>query len=76
MNDSDPKSKNGNDLVPYSPYKEWKFLYFEPGRSGLEDYNGYRGLCRYCRLCQSCKLPKPEAGVWRCADYLAGPMRT
>jgi len=78
MSDIDRKSKNGNGLIPYSKFREWKFLYFEPGRTGLEDGNGYylhRGLCKYCVLWQTCSQPKPEGGVWRCEHYVAGPMR-
>lgn len=74
MRGFDQKSKNENGLVPYSKFREWKFLYFEPGRPGLEDGNGHlgyhRGLCKYCGLWKTCTQLKPEGGVWRCRDYV------
>lgn len=75
MSETDQKKTEKDDLVPYSPYREWKFLYFEPGRPGLEESNGFRGLCKYCQLWRRCDRLRPEGGVWRCPDYIAGPMR-
>lgn len=74
MSDIDKKSKNGNELIPFYTLREWKFLYFEPGRPGLEDGNGHmvyhRGLCKYCGLWQTCTESKPESGVWRCSHFV------
>lgn len=76
MSDRDEKSKNGDDLTPLSKFREWKFLYFEPGRPGLEDGTGCLGLCKYCGILETCTLSKPESGVWRCSHYVPGTMRT
>jgi len=61
--------KNGEGLKPFSISKEWKLLYFQHGRSGLEDGPTYKGLCTYCELQSLCSLPKPETGIWRCEHY-------
>lgn len=58
-------------LTPISTTKEWKLLYFEHGRPGLEEDRAVKGLCRYCELREICAIPKPESGVWRCAYYKA-----
>lgn len=65
------RTKNGKDITTVSPQKEWKLLYFEHGRPGLEEGSKYRGICRYCEIREICNLPKPEAGVWRCEHYIA-----
>ena len=64
-----PIKKQG--LTPISTTKEWKLLYFQHGRPGLEESSEVKGLCRYCELREICSLPKPETGVWRCQYYKA-----
>ncbi|MBN1222891.1 MAG: Glu/Leu/Phe/Val dehydrogenase [Candidatus Aminicenantes bacterium] len=57
-----------NKIVPVSKQKEWKFLYYEPGRPGLEEER-IKGLCKYCKLSDTCLLPRPKGGVWHCDQY-------
>ncbi len=65
------RSKDGNEITPISPSREWKLLYYEHGRPGLEEDSKIKGLCMYCELFDICSLPKPETGVWRCQYYHA-----
>ncbi len=71
MRDSDSKEKKVKGLTPVSISKEWKLLYFEHGRPGLESISEHKGLCRHCVFRETCTLPKPAGGVWRCKDYRA-----
>ena len=32
-------------------------------------YAQYKGLCMNCAKRDSCTFPKPEGGVWHCAEY-------
>lgn len=75
MKEMAEKSKNGHDLTPLSKYREWKVFYYQPGRPGLENGNYHLGLCKFCRLNRTCPQPRPEAGVWRCSDYVPLPTR-
>ncbi len=72
----------GRPPTPLVKAREWKTLYWQPGKPGLEDrITGeealpevaakYAGLCRHCVLVETCDLPKPEEGVWHCKDYRA-----
>ena len=53
-----------------SPMRYWKLLY-SPLTSGphsrfsLEE----KDLCASCRDSARCTHPRPESGVWHCADY-------
>lgn len=68
-NDRDKKDRGG--LKPISTTKDWKLLYFEHGRPGLEESREFKGLCNYCEISEICVLPRPETGVWRCEYYRA-----
>ncbi len=37
--------------------------------AGFEDYGGRAGLCVNCAERQTCSYPRPEGGVWHCAEY-------
>jgi len=64
--------KDLSGLKHISTTKEWKLLYFEHGRPGLEEeVKKFKGLCSYCELSEICSLPKPVTGVWRCKYYKA-----
>lgn len=76
MKEKDRKRRNKEEITLVSPYREWKFLYYEHGRPGLEDGSEYKGICRYCGLRETCTIPKPEGGVWRCKDYIAMTKKT
>jgi len=66
------RSRNGRGgLTPISATKDWKMLYFQHGRPGLEEGRESKGLCMYCELREMCSLPKPKSGVWRCGYYKA-----
>ena len=65
------KQENGLDLKPLSTSKEWKLLYYQHGRPGLEEGRKFKGLCNQCDLKSLCGLPKPEIGVWRCEHFRA-----
>ena len=73
MKGNDRKIKNKTGLTPISKTKEWKLLYFEHGRPGLEEEEviKLKGLCGYCELSEICSLSKPVTGVWRCKYYKA-----
>jgi glutamate dehydrogenase (NAD(P)+) len=68
-NDRSKKDKAG--LTPIATTKEWKLLYFQHGRPGLEEGSEFIGLCKYCELRDICSISKPESGVWRCEYYKA-----
>ena len=34
------------------------------------NYAQYKGLCMNCAKRESCTFPKPEGGVWHCAEYI------
>jgi len=36
------------------------------------DANPYEDLCSSCQERDECDRPRPEGGVWRCADYRQG----
>jgi glutamate dehydrogenase (NAD(P)+) len=76
MKQADLKTKLYEDAVPVNKSKEWKLLYHQPGRPGLEDGIRFKGLCQYCELKDMCPLPKPESGIWRCTYYRAIKKRT
>lgn len=66
------KKQNASDgLKPIATTKDWKLLYFQHGRPGLEEGSPYKGLCRYCELRDICSIVKPETGIWRCEYYQA-----
>jgi glutamate dehydrogenase (NAD(P)+) len=65
------KQENGQGLKPLSTSKEWKLLYYQHGRPGLEEGRKFKGLCNQCDLQDICGLPKPEIGVWRCEHFRA-----
>jgi len=67
----DRKRRDNGEITPVSKSREWKLLYYEPGRPGLEEGSEYRGLCGHCALRETCALPRPEGGVWRCENYIA-----
>lgn len=67
----DRKRRDNGEITPVSKSREWKLLYYEPGRPGLEEGSEYRGLCGHCELRKTCALPRPEGGVWRCENYMA-----
>ncbi len=67
----DTKQKNSDGLKPIVTTKEWKLLYFQHGRPGLEEGSPYKGLCRYCEIRDICSIVKPESGIWRCEYYQA-----
>ncbi len=67
----DTKQKKFDGLKPIATTKEWKLLYFQHGRPGLEEGSPYKGLCRYCEIRDICSIVKPESGIWRCEYYQA-----
>ena len=69
MRKTDRKDLKG--LKPIATTKDWKLLYFQHGRPGLEEGSEFRGLCKHCTLQNICALPKPEIGIWRCEHYQA-----
>jgi len=69
MKDSDSKVIKVERITPVSRSREWKTLYFEHGRPGLERIGELKGLCKHCVLRETCALPKPAGGVWHCKDY-------
>ena len=71
MKNSKEKVKNLDDITPLETRKEWKLLYYQPGRPGLEEGYKLAGICRDCELKDMCSLPKPAGGVWRCNYYKA-----
>ncbi|MFA9454515.1 MAG: Glu/Leu/Phe/Val dehydrogenase, partial [Candidatus Aminicenantaceae bacterium] len=71
MTHSDQKSDNRVSVEPVDTRKEWKLLYHQHGRPGLEEGSRFKGLCRFCELNDMCPLPKSEGGIWRCTYYRA-----
>jgi glutamate dehydrogenase (NAD(P)+) len=71
MKKKDRSKKDSEGLTPIATTKEWKLLYFQHGRPGLEESSEFIGLCRYCELRDICSISKPQGGVWRCAYYKA-----
>ena len=71
MKKNNRNKKDSKGLTPISTTKEWKLLYFQHGRPGLEEGSELRGLCRHCELRDICGITKPESGVWRCVYYKA-----
>ncbi|MCJ7579228.1 MAG: Glu/Leu/Phe/Val dehydrogenase [Candidatus Aminicenantes bacterium] len=67
--------ENGQGLKPILTSKEWKLLYFQHGRPGLEEGSTYKGLCLSCEIQCLCNLPKPETGIWHCEHYRAEIMK-
>lgn len=68
---SDKKRKDVDGLRPIATTKEWKMLYFQHGRPGLEESSPYKGLCRHCEIRDICSIVKPVTGIWRCEYYQA-----
>jgi len=71
MKKMDRKRRNKEEITPISKTREWKLLYYEHGRTGLEENSHPTGLCRHCELRDICTLPKRRSGVWHCASYKA-----
>jgi hypothetical protein len=71
MNESDKIRQKKDGLSPIATTKEWKMLYFQHGRPGLEEGSEVIGLCKYCELREICSIVKPKSGVWRCEYYKA-----
>ena len=69
MKKAEPTIYRPDDLQPVDKRKEWKLLYHDPGKPGLEMASELMGLCRHCELRDMCPLPKPKSGVWRCEYY-------
>jgi len=63
------KMENRQGLKPLSTSKDWKLLYFQHGRPGLDEVSAFKGLCTHCELRMMCGLPKPKTGIWRCEHY-------
>ena len=38
-------------------------------RAEVEDTGGRTGLCVNCAERLACRFPRPEGGVWHCAEY-------
>ena len=71
MKKNNRSKKDSKGLTPIATTKEWKLLYFQHGRAGLEESSHPTGLCRHCELRDICDLPKRRSGVWHCAFYKA-----
>lgn len=71
MKKNDRSRKDSKGLTPIATTKEWKLLYFQHGRPGLEEGPESIGLCRHCELFDICSLSKPKSGVWHCKYYKA-----
>jgi len=69
MRDKGKKVDDG--LKPIITTKDWKLLYFQHGRPGLEMDNLFKGLCTHCEIRQICSIVKPVTGIWRCEYYQA-----
>ena len=66
--------KNKEVLTPIPKTREWKLLYYEPGKPGLED-DVYKGLCKHCDLRDNCLRPRHGGGVWHCKDFVSTKKR-
>lgn len=64
-------NSNVSGITPVDKRKEWKLLYHQYGRPGLEERIKVKGICSYCELQEICPLPKPDEGIWRCKYYHA-----
>ncbi len=71
MKENDKRWKKREGLTPIASSREWKMLYFQHGRPGLEEPSKVIGLCKYCELHDICSILKPKSGVWRCEYYKA-----
>jgi len=69
MINNNRRGKDKAGLTPIATTKDWKLLYFQHGRPGLEESIQSIGLCRHCELIDICAIPKPESGIWRCEYY-------
>lgn len=56
---------NGSAKYSKSILKEADFSY--PGEKAIITH---LGLCTNCENRDSCQLPKPDAGVWHCEEYI------
>jgi len=63
--------ENVKGLKPIATTKDWKLLYFQHGRPGLEESISYKGLCSHCEIRDICSIVKPKSGIWRCEYYQA-----
>lgn len=68
---NEKKQKNSVGLKPIATTKDWKLLYFQHGRPGLEVSRPYKGLCKHCEIREICSIVKPMTGIWRCEYYQA-----
>jgi hypothetical protein len=63
-----------DDSVP-SPEVVWESRDDQQYNSELNskdaenNHERLKGLCINCALRETCKFPKPEGGVWHCAEY-------
>jgi len=65
------RREDADGLTPIATTKDWKMLYFQHGRPGLEEGSPYKGLCKYCEIRDICSIVKPKTGIWRCEYYQA-----
>lgn len=65
----DTKQKNPEGLKPIITTKDWKLLYYQHGRPGLEESRISKGLCASCEIYNICSIVKPVTGIWRCEYY-------
>jgi glutamate dehydrogenase (NAD(P)+) len=65
------RKENVKGLKPIATTKDWKLLYFQHGRPGLEESISYKGLCSHCEIRDICSIVKPKTGIWRCRYYQA-----
>lgn len=65
------RREDADGLIPIATTKDWKMLYFQHGRPGLEEGSPYKGLCKYCEIRDICSIVKPNTGIWRCEYYQA-----
>ncbi len=70
------QKKDSGGLKPIATTKDWKLLYYQHGRPGLEVSRPSKGLCRYCEILDICSIVKPESGIWRCDYYQATSRKT
>jgi glutamate dehydrogenase (NAD(P)+) len=65
------RREDANRLKPIATTKDWKLLYFQHGRPGLEEGISFKGLCSHCEIRDICSIVKPKTGIWRCEYYQA-----
>lgn len=58
-----PSVTTGRQSVSHSDSSQATFT------SEDEDASDYRGLCVNCDNRRTCAYPKPEGGIWHCAEY-------